>query len=431
MKWWKLGLLSLGLTTLTFLCVAVLLWQGLQRLPEAPAPSAEGTTPAPAGRIAFLGADGNIWTSAPDGSDTVSLTTDAQPGTRLYHYPTWSPDGDTLAFVEQAQTEGDSALHFVSRSNDERTRIATEFTPFYLFWSPTSESLAFLSSWRSNALALRMVDVVGQADEATTVSEGQPFYFSWDPAGQRMFAHIGRAELAFLDRSGRREPLDVEGGLFQAPHWSADGQRLAFVAAAEEGEGILSVTDASGQNMVEVTRQSKPLTFNWSPDNQRLAYSFMEQQVPLAAYGPLFVQDVDANRAWELSREPVMAFFWSPDGKSVAFLRPEFDDPDGDRSPQAAPLRQQSTLWLRWHVWNGERTYPLARFSPSEKFLVDYLRYFDQYAQSVSLWSPDSQTLLYAGMSDDGSEGIWTLPIAEGSAPRRIARGSLAAWSPR
>ncbi len=127
---------------------------------------------------------------------------------------------------------------------------------------------------------------------------------------------------------------------------------------------------------------------------------------------------------------PVVAFFWSPDGKKVAFLRPDQSGP-ANRSPEAAPLQQEERVWLRWHIWDGERTYPLARFSPTESFLLDYLRYFDQYAQSSSLWSPDSQTLLYAGTSEDGRAGIWTLPVAEKSTPQRVARGVLATWSPR
>lgn len=390
--------------------------------------------PAPApllNRIAVLGSDGNISTLAPDGSAPIRLTTDASPR-RVYRYPTWSPDGATIAFVALSMTgddETESALHFTSPRGGATHRVPTDLPAFYLFWSPTSERLAFLSNW-ADSMALRMVNVAEGAKEATTVSEGMPFFFSWEPTGRSLLAHIGSDLLTFLDERGRRVPLDIPPGLFQAPHWSADGKQLAFVSAGEEGESILHVSDAKGETLRELLRHEGSFALNWSPDNQRIAYSYTEEELGLAAFGPLWVRDTASDEEWELSEEPVVAFFWSPDGKRLAYLRLERHAPV-DRGPVAAPLRQESQIWLRWHVWDGARSYPLALFSPSEDFLLDYLRFFDQYAQSIALWSPDSQHLLYAGISERGLSGIWTLPAAEGSTPSRLADGTLAAWSPR
>ncbi|MGH2543865.1 MAG: hypothetical protein ACRDIB_13765, partial [Ardenticatenaceae bacterium] len=279
-------------------------------------------------------------------------------------------------------------------------------------------------------LALRAVDVAAGAQEATTVSEGAPFYFSWNPEGQRMLAHIGADELAFIHLDGSRERVDVDAGQFHAPHWSADGQRLAYVVEGEEREGTLLVRDAGGEQTLEIASQPGTFSLNWSPDSRRLAYSFTEEWTGLVAYGPLWVRDIGTGETRELSKEPVVAFFWSPDGSKLAFLRPELRD-TAPRAPQTAPFRQQTLIWLRWHVWDGERTYPLVRFSPSQSFLLDYVRYFNQYAQSISLWSPDSRMLLFAGTSEDGRAGIWTLPVEPGSLPQRVARGTLATWAPR
>ncbi|MDQ4074912.1 MAG: hypothetical protein M3220_01560 [Chloroflexota bacterium] len=434
MRWWRVGVLAGCLTVVTFLCAAAFTWWAWSVVhPESEAGTADlQAVVTGTGRIALVGEDGNIWTVSPDGKDLVAITDDASRSTQIYRYPTWSPDGRMLAFVELPQDAvpipSDSALHLLATESGERQRIPTDFPPFYLYWSPTSEMLAFLSNWTTGGLALRMVDVAGDAHEVITIARGNPFYFSWNPDGAKMLAHIGGEELVLLDQDGHREPLDVEPGLFQAPHWSEDGERLAFVTEAEGTEDTLVVADASGENVAEVSSARGLFTFNWSPDNRRLAYSFTLQRIGLAGFGPLWVRDLEANRAWELSKMPVVAFFWSPDGKKVAFLRPELRRRD-QRPPQASPPKQESRLWFRWHIWNGERTYPLARFSPTRSFLLDYLRYFDQYAQSVSLWSPDSQTLLYAGTGEDGRRGIWTLPVEESSTPQRIARGVLATWS--
>lgn len=436
--WWRAGLLAACLTGITLVCVALLVGGLLQRngvtVEELPRDevAANLEVSQALNRIVVLGADGNLFTMDPDGGNPTTLTTDAPDG-RTYLYPTWSPDGSTIAFVELmvqgSDTPGESALHIVSPDGAPQQRIPTELPPFYLFWSPTGETLGFLSNWESG-MALRMVDVAGGATEARTVQQGQPFYFSWEPEGRSMLAHIGDDDLTFLDTDGNRSPLDLSGGQFQAPHWSDDGERLAFVTDAAEGRNALNVSNADVEEVRELASEQGAFSLNWSSDNRRLAYSHVTRQVGLAAFGPLWVVDVEGNRSWEISREPVVAFFWSPDGQSLAFLRPEVHEPV-ERAPEASPLRQQRQLWLRWHIWNGERTYPLDIFTPSEQFLLNYIRYFDQYAQSISIWSPDSTQLLYAGLDEAGLEGIWTLPIAEGSTATRVTRGVLGAWSPR
>ena len=63
--------------------------------------------------------------------------------------------------------------------------------------------------------------------------------------------------------------------------------------------------------------------------------------------------------------------------------------------------------------------------------LLEYLRFFDQYAQSMTLWAPDSSAFTYAGVSESGEDGIWVQSLAEGAAAVRVAPGVMATWSPR
>src|SRR6266545_978847 len=60
---------------------------------------------APLGLIAYVGSDGNIYTTDGNGKQSSAITQDAnlnpaagQVG-RVYQYPTWAPDGQRLAFV--------------------------------------------------------------------------------------------------------------------------------------------------------------------------------------------------------------------------------------------------------------------------------------------------------------------------------------------
>jgi len=54
---------------------------------------------------------------------------------------------------------------------------------------------------------------------------------------------------------------------------------------------------------------------------------------------------------------------------------------------------------------------------------------FEQYAQSVSLWSPDSSAFAYPP-SEDGQEGIWIQAARPDRAPVPVAEGDFVGWSP-
>ena len=64
---------------------------------------------------------------------------------------------------------------------------------------------------------------------------------------------------------------------------------------------------------------------------------------------------------------------------------------------------------------------------PAPGLLRDLVPFFDQYAQSMTLWSPDGSAFAFPGVVD-GEDGIWVQELA-GADPRRIAGGSWVAWS--
>ncbi len=70
------------------------------------------------------------------------------------------------------------------------------------------------------------------------------------------------------------------------------------------------------------------------------------------------------------------------------------------------------------------------RFTPSLEFSREYLQFFEQYAQSMNLWSPDGSAFVYAGSSESGETGVWIQPATSGTAPVRVADGVFASWSP-
>jgi TolB protein len=81
-------------------------------------------------------------------------------------------------------------------------------------------------------------------------------------------------------------------------------------------------------------------------------------------------------------------------------------------------------------VWDGTSSFVTQRIALSRLISVEYLQFFEQYAQSMRLWSPDSRAFAYPGMSEDGQEGIWIQSARPDRAPVLVAEGDFVAWSP-
>jgi len=377
------------------------------------ASAAAAVPDSPANRVLVAGADGNLFLVAPDGSERFALTTDAS-GSRRYVQPTWAPDGQRIAW---ARLDGQRSFLETSRfDGSERTKVAVPFLPFYIYWSPTSDRLAYLSNWLSldqPSMALRMVDIMEGV--VKTLAEGAPFYFSWAPDGQRLLTHIGNERVEVQSIDGAQESLRLSGGVFPAPQWAPDGKRLIY-ATADTGSQRLIVADTSGQELAELTDYPGSISFSLNSSGNRLAYVVTERDAASPTFGPLYVVDVDSRRTREVTEDPILAFYWSPAGDKLAYLGV---DVIGGR------------LALRWHVWDGRQSTPFAAYFPSRTFLDSYLPFFDQYAQSHRIWSPDGDAFVFTGTLADGRSGVWVQSLAEGSAPLLLGSGVFATWSPQ
>lgn len=430
------GLIALSMLLLTLAltaCDANALAGQIEQISSADATATNSAAlDALNGRLLILGADGNISTSDPSGDNRIAITDDAASGVS-YQQPTWSPDGALIAWTEVGASsddaEADASIRLVTSRADgsERTDLEAPFPPFYLYWSPDSNRLAYLSNWNRSgnrpSMALRLVEI-GTSDEgvrelkASTLAEGQPFYFSWAPDSERLLTHIGNEQVDVRGIDGGSESLFTSPGAFAAPQWSLDGAQLVF--AVSEGDlQKLVITDTAGNRVDEITDYEDRITFSLSPDSGpnrgKLAYVVTgDNSIGTAALGPLYVVDLATKTTREISSRPVIAFFWSPDGGKMAYLTLE---------------RASDVVRSRWHVWDGKQSRAYDSILPSAQFLQRYLTFFDQYAQSMRIWSPDSRAFTYAGANEDNLSGVWVQLLDEDE-PVLVGRGVFAAWSP-
>lgn len=413
-------------------------------------------------RIAFVSTDGNLYLVDRNGENLEYLAV-GDEGTALA-YPTWSPDGRRVAFIAQRETDNgvESTLHTVSTVGDDPITLYTsvENPAFYLYWSPDSQYVSFLTQEDSD-LALRLAPADGD-EVARVVERGAPFYWSWSPDAQEMLIHTGgarrvseEAHLAILSSQPESTPdiLDDAPANFQAPAWSPDGTRLLYAGDDENGEQALYVRERETGAVEKLVNVSGFVGFNWSPDGQHIAYHQIRDP-RFAPLGHVFVMAApartadpgqagpdgaeqaqpngDGSQRRQVSRDLAIAFFWSPDSQHLAILVPSLDEeePSTRGAGLAAPMVQEQQLLFRWWLVDmpdGEPR-PLVAFRPTRSFLF-ILPYFDQYAQSIRLWSPDSQYLAYSHQESPQQAGIWVADVVGQEAPRRLADGVLAVWS--
>jgi TolB protein len=391
-------------------------------------------------RIALVSTDGNLYLVDRRGENLEYLA--VRNDSTALAYPTWSPDGRQVAFIAQRETGGavESVLHTVSTVGGDPTTLyaSTEQPAFYLYWSPDSQYVSFLTQ-EDTGLALRLAPADGSED-ARVLGRGAPFYWSWSPDAQEMLTHVGGARrlsedayLAILSNQPESKPdvLADAPANFQAPAWSPDGSRLLYASEDENGEQALYVRQRESGAVKKLVNVSGFVEFNWSSDSQRIAYQQIDDP-RIAPLGHTFIMNSDGSEWRQVSRDLTAAFFWSPDGQRLAILVPslEEEEPSAHTGGLAAPLAQEQQLQFRWWLVDmpsGELQ-PLVAFRPTRSFLF-ILPYFDQYAQSIRLWSPDSRYLVYSHQESAQQAGIWVVDTEGEEAPRRLADGVLAVWS--
>lgn len=375
---------------------------------------------APGNRLLVQGADGNLYTIRPDGSERVAITNDA---TSLHQYsqPTWSPTGSRIAWAAVDARTGDlkGALTVSQFDGKEREHFELPFAPFYMQWSPDEAYLAYLSNWQNlnqatATIALRLVDFGAEEEKISTLTEGQPLYLAWSPESDRILIHIDNDRLEYWNILGEGAALTQTFAAFPAPQWSDDGNLLLY-ALGESSDQQLVLANLAGQLTQEITDYEQNISFSLSPNNTHVAYAVSPSNIAAAAFGPLYVVELSNGRTRELTSKAVMAFFWSPDGTKLAYLA---TDDSGE------------TVRLRWHVWDGTSSKPYAAIVPSQTFFQAYLAFFDQYARGMNIWSPDSKAFAYAALDDTLGNNIWVQKLDEAE-PQRVARGVYASWSPR
>lgn len=258
-------------------------------------------------------------------------------GVLYYSYPQWSPDGEWIAFLGQAQTDdgGFHGLLFVVRldGSDLRQLTGLEDPSVQSFdWAPFENRLAVSAAQPGEGFEAFSIGLEeGQLRPLTEQGGEDP---AWSPTGDRLAISAFREEdyqLYLLDPedpAGQQQITSSPGRAFQ-PAWSPSAGRLAF---ASDRDGSydnfdIYVVGAGGEDRKRLTESEwHEIRPRWSPNGDRVA--FLRQRIEGRAAYDVVLMDPDGSDELNLTAEALeegevpteSPMSWSPDGSRLAIL---------------------------------------------------------------------------------------------------------------
>ena len=364
--------------------------------------------------------------------------------------PTWSPDGSQIAFLRGSADA--AGIYLVpSRGGAERKILDLRPDRYYaLDWSADGKHIAFAK--RETAVDPYCVYLLSPADGAqrqVTFPAKQTFgdlRFSISPDGKRLafIRHSGKTQpqvsigVTSLDKPEKAEVVahyqEWIGGLA----WSADGGSLILSGNVQGVRKLwrLSLTDRREQPLNEAGENVYYPTVARSND------------------GLAFVREIEDADLWrvELSAThvsaPVRVNFstrvegaprFSPDGKRIAFLSyrsglPELwvSEPDGEKAVRITSFGTAGPEFPNWSpdgqtlVFAGGGAYLLVRATGGQPQQLSA----EMTNITFPAWSRDGKSIYACRKGQGGGPEIWKAPVAGGPASFVVKNGMAAMESP-
>ncbi len=420
---------------------------GATLAPATPIPSAPPRAVATdaVDRIAFSDGRGSVFTVNPDGTGVATVAKGSLFGAEPnYTFPVWSPDGGSLVFssftteggtanrlaLHRADADGKGAIVTLAVDGASQGGLGPGI-PHFSAWSPDGELIVFITTSQYGIGTILLGSNSGESP--TGLALGAPLYVSWAPDGTSILVHQGAGlSIIPITLSGSGTPIPVGTGSvsFNVPSWAPDSQSFAHLESFQ-GTSTVVLTQLNDINNQEIIAEADArVVLRWSPDGKYLAIARSSGAGDGFQTLSLYSPDDSVERT--IYTGHITAFWWSPDSSKLAVVE---DSHEIDLAYE----------WSAVDVESGESTALVTQVIAADFLFV--LAFFDQYAESHRIWSPDSSRIVVTGswpdrdgtntqgisvsFSESSDSQVWVLDAAGVEEPISIGSGTIASWSPR
>jgi Tol biopolymer transport system component len=301
----------------------------------------------------------------------------------------WLTDGSGLIITAaDAESAPSRQIWYVSYPGGEARRVTND-TNNYLGVHLTADSSALVAV-QSEQTSNIWTAPEGDATRATQITSSRNEGLTgvaWTPDGRIVYTAglRGRANLFLMNADGSgQKNLTNDAGSSSGPSVTPDGRQIVF-SSSRAGTSNIWIMDVDGGNPRKLTSGNRDINPNCSPDGQWVFYTSTETdnqrltKVPIHGGNPIQLTDYPSAR-------PLV----SPDGKQIAcgYVNEE------ERSPR----------W-RLAILKADGGPPMKTFDVIS---------FDSAFQ----WSTDGRAVLY-NKTSNGVTNIWSQPV-DGGPPKQL-----------
>ena len=251
----------------------------------------------------------------------------------------WSPDFRRVVF-ERRLEHAKGAIYIMNADGTHLQPLpSTSHDTIRPSWSPDGQQIAFV--WRDGPYGdvdIRVMNTDG--GQIRRVSESERFIGGpvWSPDSKRLAFRVSRD----ADDS-RLYSVQVETGVMQllatgnppsydgSYSWSPDNRHIAFVANQDGDDDIFAVDIDNGQVQTITHNDVDDSSPAWSPSGEQIAFTSNTSKKDVRY--EINVINIDDGKLLRLTDDQLSAWepVWSPDGSQLAFIghRPDSSDSFG------------------------------------------------------------------------------------------------------
>ncbi len=256
--------------------------------------------------IAFTSDSDNAPLDGSDGRGGSSIFTMHADGTHksrltsphfLDAYPSWSPDGSSIAFESSRPPAGIWIMNADGSNQRPFLTDAAFESPTELRWSPHGGFIAF-NAYVDNVSTVRVIMIANadgsHAHRLTTNLTGE-HWPAWSPDGTRIAFMAISGPIGYSifivssDGTGQRQlTFDADG----EPAWSSDGTHIAFVNFDDSDHPQIFVMREDGSDRRALSTGGDPA---WSPESRQLVYDRNTSDSPSNSPLEIFRMNADGS----------------------------------------------------------------------------------------------------------------------------------------